>query len=110
MSFPTPGFLVLLLDLAMVMPESRVDASFLGGDDLDQQQLLSLDEYELTRTFDSFNSTSLLIVIAVGSVLLLGLGVALYLYDYFADTSRSEPLPSYSHYYEPEQQEQYYYR
>ena len=85
MPFSRQKVLYLVL-LAALMHEARGENENLGD-------LVSLDEYEMTRTFDSFNSTTLLILIAVGSVLLLGLGVALYLYDYFADTARSEPLP-----------------
>lgn len=76
---------LLLAVATLLLPGAR-------GDDLGD--LVPLDDYEVVRTFDSFNSTTLLIVIAVGSVLLLGLGVALYLYDYFADTARTEPLPN----------------
>lgn len=49
-------------------------------------------EYEMTRTIDGFNSTTVLTVVAVGAVLVLLVGVGLYLYDYYADTSRTEDL------------------
>ena len=71
--------------------------------------LIPTDEYALGRTL-YFNSTGLLVGVAVGAVLILGIGVALYLYDYFADTSRSEPLPNpdYTQYYQDQYQNSEY--
>ncbi len=64
-------------------------------------QLLDQSDFELARTFNGFNSTYLLAAVAVGAVLVLLVGVGLYLYDVYADTSKTDPYPNpeYSAYY-----------
>ena len=74
--------------------------------DNELQEGFTEEDFEIARTFSGFNSTSLLVALAVGAVIVLLVGVGLYLYDVYADTSRTEQLPNpdYANYYQDQYQ------
>lgn len=63
-------------------------------------------EFQYARTLADFNATTVLYGIAVGAVLVLFVGVGLYFYDYYGNTSRTEPIPDrdYAQYYQQQNQ------
>ena len=95
---------LLILTLAVAQSSS----SFLLDDPELDNELVSEFDYALdgARTF-SFNSTYLLVAVAVGAVLVLAVGVGLYFYDLYVDTGRTEPIPEsydYAQYYQQQYQ------
>ncbi len=83
----------LLCACGPLMTPARADNELVEG--------FTEDDFEMARTFNGFNSTYLLAALAVGAVLVLLVGVGLYLYDVYADTSKTDPYPNpdYSAYY-----------
>jgi hypothetical protein len=101
-------FAIIVLLMAASM------ASAIPTSDLfDDVDIAALSTVDMERTFVSLNSTYIAYGIAFGAVLILGLAVGLYLYDYYYGTSRSDPVPGqdYNQYYsDTEAYNQYLYQ
>lgn len=100
----TTTLLSVLFSFALffVSAVSAVSVEDMDDEDDDDRSLLvepDFTDFGVARTV-AFNSTYLLIAIAVGAVLILGIGVALYLYDLFNDSDRADyQQPDYGAYY-----------
>ncbi len=85
----TSSCLLTLLTLALAISHALADNELVEG--------WTKEDFELARTFDGFNSTTLLAVVAVGALLVLLIGVGLYLYDYYSDNSKTDPYNTYDY-------------
>ncbi|TRY67384.1 hypothetical protein TCAL_16958 [Tigriopus californicus] len=82
-------------------------AQYSSAQTSDQLLFEDVTQFQLSaRTLADFNATSVLYGIAVGAVLVLIVGVGLYFYDYYGNTSRTEPIPDrdYAQYYQQQNQ------
>ncbi len=101
LTYLTPTLLLLL-----ILPMSTLSISDFDYADTDLLESATLEGD--MRTF-TFNSTYLLVAVAVGAVLILAIGAGLYFYDSFVDTTgrKDQPVPSqydYEQYYQQQYQ------